>query len=53
MDQLEDSAEMAVFRRFVYTHAKFDGSDAAALHAIPLDSGADSERTERARDGIQ
>ena len=52
MDQLEDSTEMSVFGRFVYADAKFDGSDAAALHAIPLYGGADGEGTERARDGI-
>ena len=50
MDQFQDSAEMAMFRGFVYADAEFQGADAAALDAIPLDGRTDGERFEGARD---
>jgi hypothetical protein len=47
LNELQNSAEMAVLRRLVYPDAEFGGADAPALHSVPSDGRAESEGIER------
>src|SRR5665213_1913547 len=51
-DKLHDTAQMAVFGRFIHSDAEFNGADAAAQDAIPPDRGSDCERFKSAREGF-
>ena len=52
MDHFQDSAQMAMLRRFGFADPELEGADAAALDAVPLNGGADGEGFEGAGNGL-